>query len=225
MASNELETINEFVLADEKNWKTALAVHRVFPQVVEKVFYDFMNLVWYAPWEVRVEGPDGTDVPWTYPSGNAGWWRCFSPNIKSYLSLYDKNWRSSADAASGQGRRKNTQIRLEAEEGVDGWFYGVASVNEELTDENAKGCKDLRKALTNKIGASEAPKAGWVWWKWVDPKWRDWTPIAYILRRECDAEGDERGEATAYFADKLAHIASIAMPIIDTYEGSSAMSS
>ena len=225
MASSELETINEFVLSDEKNWKTALAVHRVFSQVVEKVFYNFMDLVWRAPWEVKVEGPDGTGVPWVYPDTHAGWRRCFSPNINSYLSLYDKNWRSSADAASGHGRRKFTQIRFEAEEGVDGWFYGVASVNEELTDENATGCKDLRKALTDEFGASEAPKAGWVWWKWVDPKWRDWTPIAHILRRECDAEGDERGEATAYFADKLAHIASIAMPIIDLYEGSSAMSS
>lgn len=112
MASNELETINEFVLADEKNWKTALAVHRVFDQVVERVFDDFTEKVWATPCEVRVEGPNGSDVPWTYPNGTLGSWRCFSRNINSYFSVYDKNWRS-VTRRRGRGRKKLTQIRLE----------------------------------------------------------------------------------------------------------------
>ena len=196
MGSSQLETISKFIVSDEKNWRVGLDVHRALPQIMESVCSDFLGRVWA---QTGFEDPDGI---W-------GQWRYRSPRIKSCLYCYRKSWQSV-----NLGKQQ-TQIRLEAEDGVNQWSIGVASSNTQLIGANQAGYKELKGALDREFGDSERSWEGWVWWQWIDEQYGNWASLIPTLHQECE-EGS--GEVMTYFAEKLASVANVAVPIIDRYE-------
>ena len=92
---------------------------------------------------------------------------------KSCLGMYRKIWTSSHEGSSAYSTQaKYTQIRIEAESGIDRWSIGVSTKNPQLIGKDQEGYRRLRDAL-EKIGESEAEKAGWVWWQWIDDEYPD----------------------------------------------------
>lgn len=109
-----------------------------------------------------------------------------------------------------------TQIRLEAYREIDRWCIGIATHHPQLIGEDQAGCKELKEALNRELGDGEEPWEEWVWWQWIDERYRNWSSIIPTLHQECDVGS---GEVMSYFAEKLASIAEVAVPIIDRYEG------
>lgn len=207
VASSELDAIRKFVVSDAKTWDVGLAVHRAMPIIMRSVFWRFMTQVW------KIE-PKETE--YQYPKDISSIWNYHSQKTKSCLGMYRKVWASSHKGSSAYSTQaKYTQIRIEAESGIDRWSIGVSTENPQLIGKDQEGYRRLRDAL-EKIGESKAERAGWVWWQWIDDEYQDWAAKIWDFHRECE-EGS--GKMTMYFVEKLAKVAKVAVPIIDDYEG------
>lgn len=213
MGNSERDTIVDFVLSDEKNrernWSVGLELYRAWPQVAERVFWPFLRKVALAQ---PKENP--------YPDDVAVCWAYYAYSPKSCLGLYRTCWNSySKDMTGYRKEAKITQIRLEAYREIDSWFVGVRSDNPQLIGQSEEGHVELKQEITDKLGPSGSRDAGWVWWQWVDEKYRNWSDLVPTLQRECEQRDDETNEVTTYFVEKLAAVAKVALPIIDRYEG------
>ena len=56
----------------------------------------------------------------------------------------------------------------------------------------------------------------WLWWDWVDERYRNWDSLIPEMHRELQEEG---GEIMRYFVERFTNIINIAAPIIDRIEG------
>lgn len=206
VGDNEVDAIREFVVATD-NWDVGLSVHRSLPKIMEEVYWAFLEKVWNTwPEETTYDYPDFSRC-----------WNYFSPKTKSCLGMYRRIWKSSAGGSTGyKNEEKYTQIRLEAESEIGGWYIGLRSENPKLIDKNEQGHKELKAALTSTLGEGESDWPKWVWWQRIDRKYSEWASIIPDLR--ADSESGE-GEFLMYFVEKFARIAKVAVPIIDRYEG------
>ena len=204
VGSSELDTISKFVVSDEKNWGVSLEIHRALPEIMRKVSMDFVDTVWK---KTRLEDPDDM---W-----GQRWY--YSPKIKTCLCIYRGSWESISGSDGAYNKVKlYTQIRLEAYREIDLWCIGITTHHPQLIGEDQAGCKELKEALNRELGNSEEPWEEWVWWQYIDKQYRNWSSIIPTLHQECDVGS---GEVMSYFAEKLASIAEVAVPIIDRYEG------
>lgn len=209
MGSSEVDTVKKFVVSDEKNWKVGLEISQALPRVMKEVSMSFRK---------QICSKSAEQAEYVYPSDIRWQWAPSSPRLKGYLGIYRESWKSAPSERLSRSRKfgKATQIRLEAEVGIDRWCIGIMSENPQLIQEDQKGHRQLRDALA----ASESTAdwrgwPGWVKWQWVDEEYRNWSAIIPALNRECEEGG---GEATMYFVEKFARIAKVAIPIIDFYE-------
>lgn len=206
VGSNELDAIRKFVGTAE-NWDVGLAVHRALPDIVREVYCDFIQ---------QIGNTDPKKTKYDYPEDIAYWWNYHSPKTKSYLGMYRDIWKSNDGSTGYRNVERYTQIRLEAESEIGGWFIGVRSETPELINKNEQGFKELKAALTHALGEGESDRPNWVWWQRIDRKYSEWTSIIPALRE--DSENGE-GEFLMYFVEKFASISKVAVPIIDRYEG------
>ena len=197
VTNNEIDTIVDFVLSDKRNWEVGMAVHRALPAVIERVYSRLLEQVFNSH-------PKRTEYSW--PEGVFRMWNYHSARTKSYLGMYRKIWDSDGST------HEVTQLRLEAESGLDRWSIGVKTEHPKLIGEDQECHRELREALENELGKSEAHHQGWVWWQWIDEEYQDWTSKILTLHEECE-KGE--GEVTTYFVEKFAEIAKVAVPIID----------
>ena len=72
--------------------------------------------------------------------------------------------------------------------------------------------------LVEVLPKGEERYSPWFWWQWIDEEFRNLDKLVPRLHREC--EGSDKSVALAYFVNKFASIAKIAIPIVDKYEGS-----
>ncbi len=200
VGSSERETIRDFIVSDERKWEVGLDVFQAMPAIMRHVFLSFVPKIW-GTWPERVE--------YEYPSDVWGFWRVYSPKRKSHIGLYRKSWSSYAGGSS----ERVTQIRLEADTGIDGWYIGVRSDNAEFGRDQEASIK-LKDALNREFGVSEPCSRRWIWWRPVE-KYRSWTKIIPKIHLECEAGS---GEIMMYFAEELRKVAKEAVPIIDRYE-------
>ena len=190
MADSESNTAKKFVLASKENWDVALEVGKALPKVKKEVSDCFAKMVLYT-YPTEYKYPDDMRIDWN----------C-KPRGKSYMAMCRKSWKSYKFWNKAAIPMQCTQLRLEAQDGVNDWYIGVCSTNEKLTAE-------LQEALGE--GRSEK---GWPWWKFVD-KYRYWDVLIQALHRECQKKD---GDVKNYFVNRFAEIAEKAIPIIDRYE-------
>ena len=197
VTNNEIDTIYDFVLSDKRTWEVGLAIHGALPAVIERVYWRFLKQIFYSyPKETKYEWPEGVYALWNY----------HSVRTKSYLGMYRKIWTSDGST------RKVTQLRLEAESGLDRWSIGVKTEHPKLIGEDQRWHRELREALENQLGKSEAYHEGWVWRQRINEEYQDWTSKIRTLHQECESG---TGEVTMYFVEKFAEIAKVAVPTID----------
>ena len=208
MGSSEVDTVKKFVVSDEKNWKVGLEIHQALPRVMEEVSMSFRKKIWSKHAE---------PTEYVYPSDIYWKWAPSRPRSKAYLGVYRESWKSASERDSTSRQfGKATQIRLEAESGIDRWCIGIMSENPQLIQEDQEGHRQLKDALAaSESTADWRDWPGWVKWQWVDEEYRNWSAIIPALNRECEEDG---GKATMYFVEKFARIAKVAIPIIDRYE-------
>ena len=201
VAKSESNTLKDLVLTDQKNWDVALTVSIALPEVMETVYWRFMEMVWNT-WPEEYEYPDDTRYFWGYASQRK----------KSYIGMYRTSWKSYK-GWKNRAYIQCTQLRLEAMSGINNWYIGVCSTNEQFTDKEQRGYRELDAALREAVGESESD--GWPWWQFVDERYRNWDTLIPALHRECNGDGIE---IKKYFVEKFADIAKAAIPIIDRYE-------
>ena len=201
LASKEMETIMEFVLSEQRNASTALAVYQSWPKIQRAVCKGFLEMIWNKM---------------TFDSEEFGA-DCDCPEAKSkpYMEIYMKSWQGYAKwAKRSYGGR--THLRLEANgPGPNKWFIGVCSPNDKLSSDEEERRKELEKRLRDALGPGKN-KDWWPWWEWIDEKYRDWDPLLWGIHQECMNGG---GEITEYFIKKFDAIAEKVIPIINEIEG------
>ena len=198
MAGSESNTAKKFVLASKENWNVALKVGDALTEVKKDVSNRFAEMVLDAY---------PTPTEYEYPDNIYRDWNCKLRGY-SYMAMWRGSWDSCKD--TNKGVAQYTQLRLEAQYGVNDWYIGVRSTNKELIVE-------LQKELQKFLGKSRSDKEWqWPWWKFVDDKYRNWDVLIPALDRECNGKGEE---VKNYFVKEFATIAKVAIPIIDRYEG------
>ena len=125
--------------------------------------------------------------------------------------MYRESWKSASERDSGRIQDQNTQLRLESTP-LSNWYIGICSktLPEEAVTE-----------LKAELPPGERTRGGrhWIWWQWIDKRYRNWDDLIPLLRRECNGEGGEEGrKVLEYFVEKFAEIAKVAIPVIDKYE-------
>ena len=199
VTDTETSTIKEFVLSDERNWKTALMLSESLPTIVKdvkaKVCRDAVRLVYSG--EEWVELAD--DERWWC----GGSWQDETGN--SYFEMRRERWLDQ-DV-------KHISIRLEAYEGEgDNWFIGVRW-DQDATDTTEEE-QDLRHRISKRLEQLELSYGdhdSWLCGTYFD-EYADWDPLIPALFRECQ-EGT--GSITSYFIRKFVEFAKNAIPIID----------
>lgn len=198
VGDNEASALKEFLFSDEKNWESAIRIERSLPGIKRDVIGGFLTRIWQG--RQRSIYPDDMDcryVAW----GKRGNWLC----------MFSKSWESASDFDSGQIHDQNTQLRLESTP-LSNWYIGICSrtlPGEAVTE------------LKAKLPPGEKGHGGryWIWWQWIDKRYRNWDDLIPLLRRECNGEGGEEGrKVLEYFVEKFAEIAKVAIPVIDKCE-------
>ncbi len=210
VGSSQLETISKFIVSDENKWGVGLEIHRAYPQIMQKVSLEFLM-------KIRDTFPQGNGYEYPADMLFQPWYHSWyhSSKIKTSLAAWRKSWKSTGGGGAYRTVKQYTQIRVEAVSEIDSWGIGLKSYS--LAKDRA-GHMELKASLTNKLGSSEEnwEGDGWLWWQYIDERYRNWSSIIPTLHRECE-EGS--GEALMCFVEKLADVAEVAVPIIDRYEG------
>ena len=201
VTDTETSTIKEFVLSDERNWKTALALADSLPSVIEEAKKDVcrgaLDIIWNSKkWESLADDEDWDTGGYSQDETEY-----------SYMEMWRKSWFKHD---GGQ----HIKIRLQAErDRRNDWFIGVRWDQDEEMTENEK---DLRRRLSEQLeelGLSlEDDDSHWLCSKYLD-KYGIWDPLLIpSLFKECQ-EG--KGDITSYFVRKFVKVAKRAIPIID----------
>lgn len=191
MASKEMETIKEFVLSDKRNTSTALAVYQSWPKIQCAVFEEFFETIWNK----MNFGKELVDFYYEYDCSES------KLKSKSYFEMYRNSWQECKKASEKISCGGCTRLRLEATgPGPNNLFIGVLSPNAEFTPKEKKRRKELEIKLFDALGPGESSWDGWLWWEWIDEKYKDWDPLLCDIHQECMNNG---GEITEYFAKKF----------------------
>ena len=200
VGDNEASALKEFLFSDEKNWESAIRIERSLPGIKQDVIGGFLTKIWQTWPKDRSVYPD--DMTCYYVAGG---------KRGSWLHMYRESWKSASERDSGRIQDQNTQLRLESTP-LSNWYIGICSktLPEEAMTE-----------LKAELPPGERTRGGrhWIWWQWIDKRYRNWDDLIPLLRRECNGEGGEEGrKVLEYFVEKFAEIAKVAIPVIDKYE-------
>ena len=191
VTDTEASTIKEFVLSDERSWKTALVLATSLPKIMKdvrkKVCRDALDLIWQGDW-----GALADDEEWD--------WSRNDETEDSYILMRRKSWL------------EHISVALQATGEGNDWFIGVCWDQDvsDMTEEQ----QDLRRRLSeqlNELGLSHKEEGTWLCSEYLD-EYKDWDPLIPDLFKECQ-EG--KGRITSYFINKFVEIAKGAIPIID----------
>ena len=199
VTDSKKSTVADFVRGDSKNVATAMAVHEVWPEVAQKIKYDFLDLIWRR-----------------LPKDVDGYWDYGKKRNESYIYIYRKSWRPFV--VDGRERLTTIYMQAEAREGTN-WDIGVfLPAVSRVSEEDRERCRSLHEEigeLSKRLGKNQ--NDFWPWWEWVDEEYRYWDSIIPQLYEEVEAEG---GEITTYFVRKFKEIDDETRDIIDRICGS-----
>ena len=196
-------TVKDFVLADNRNVESALAVYESWPGIKKDICERFLKQFLK---EISTRIPEGMLCNSRYGEEVS----------ECRVGTYRNRWKEYQNPDDGEQRR--TCIVLKAEAGKpNGWCVAVESPLAKSQMEESD--KSRRQRIENELGknlSGEKPGARWAWWDWVDERHRNWDSLVPEMHRELQEEG---GEIMRYFVERFTNIVNIAAPIIDRIEG------
>ena len=209
VTESKKSAVMEFVRGESKHVTTAMAVHGVWPEVVQKIKYDFLDLIWRGLKEARDERRE-------LPEDMVGNWDYGKKRYQSYIFICRKSWRPFV--VDGQEWLTMIYMQAEAKEGTN-WDIGVwLPAVSRVSEEDQKRCQSLHEEigeLSKRLGKNQ--NSSWPWWEWVKEEYRYWDPLIPQLHEEVEAEG---GEISDYFVRKFKEIDDETRDIIDRICGS-----
>ena len=202
-SDSETKAVRDYLLSNPENLEIARTVYKSWPEIREEICRAFFDrLCCCVEKKAKEAMPDFADdlrVARQY-WGARTWADCFW--------LYRKSWRQYEGSPSGSKGRTAICMQVK-EKSPNGWLYGVVHPKYQ---ENSKLVVELHEEL-----GDENNNAEWLWWKYVDKRYKNWDYLVADLYRERD-QGDS-GDVTNYFVDLLVGTAIRVIPIINQYEG------
>ena len=200
MTTAEDNAIEEFVLGAGRNVKAAIAVHKLWPGIKEKICSDFLE-------EIRGNLSKDMESRWSKVEISAAY---SERRYESWICVYLNHWRKDEDGDP-------TSISLQTQgKGPNHWMIGVYSPLL-LKDMREEG-RSLHEELAKRFGdRGNPPTEYYSWWKRVDEEYRHWDSLIPEIHQELQKEGG--GEIMRYFVEEFVRIAKGAIPIINRIEG------
>ena len=208
VTESKKSAVADFVYRDSRDVATAMAVHEMWPELAQKIKYDFLDLILRHLKEARDERRLPEDM-----DGYRGYGK---KRAESYIYIYRKSWRPFI--VDGQEWVTTIYMRAEASEGTN-WDIGVyLPAVSRVSEEDREKCQKLHEEIeerSKRLGKKQ--DSNWPWWEWVDEEYRHWNSLIPQLHEEVKAEG---GEITTYFVRKFQEIDDKTRDIIDRICGS-----
>ena len=198
-------TVKDFVLADNRNMEIALAVYESWPGVRKDIHERFLNQFLK---EISTRIPEDMLCNSRYGE------KVGECRVDAYCSRW-KEYQNPDD-----GEQKRTCIILTTyatRPNGYGWCVAVVSPLEKsaIGESDARRRQQIEDELGRNLSGNKKPGNFWLWWDWVDERYRNWDPLIPEMHRELQEEG---GEIMRYFVERFTNIVNIAVPIIDRIE-------
>ena len=200
MTTDEHEVIKDFVLADNRNWTTALAVNDAVGKINANVREQFLK---------TIAGRLKTELGYTSDSNySATAWN-------SWLRAYLPQWREYQNAKPPWSR---TCLAMEADARGNDWHIGIWSPvhKPDMSADDCKRRQQIEERLAQKSKKTGRENEWWPLRESVDERYRHWDSLVPAMHRELQQGG---GEITDYFVDKFKELDEFAKPILDDIEG------
>ena len=201
MTTGEHKAIRDFVLADDRNWGTARAVHSALPEINAEVRRLFLESIANHLEGLKYHSQSNySDKP-----------------LQSWVQADCQQWRQYQDASNAEWPRMGFCLHARQASGND-WYIGILSPvpKSKMATNDLKRRKRIEERLNRESTISDSDD----WWLWrepVDERYRNWDALIPDLHRELQQDG---GKITDYFVNKFVEIAEFAKPILDDIEGS-----
>ena len=213
ITSSEKKATFDFVLSDQSNMKTALAVCEAWPDVIDHVCEKFLKGL-CSQIEKVVKGSlkefaDDMRVDCKY-GGKIGW--------RNNVWLYRECWTQYPTGEPDNTNRRTSILLSNAGKGPYGWGMGVCSPmgSKEMPGEYKERRQRLDTELERALGRGRTNEWWPWWWDKLDEDKRNWNPLVPNLHQECK---EQDGEITKYFVGKFTEIAVKAIPVINDIGG------
>ena len=212
ITDSEKKAAIDFVLLNQSNLETALAVHESWAGVKERICKKFQNRL-CSRIETAVKENEklkefADDMRFGYEYGNKAW--------KTNVWLYRECW---TQYPAGQQFHRRTSISLQNEnEGPNNWGIGVYSPmpRPDMAGEYEKRRQRLDTEFERAFGRGRRID---LWPRWnvveLDKNKTNWSSLVPDLHRKGQAQ---TGKIMTYFVDKFIEVAEKAIPVIDGIE-------
>ena len=191
--TSERKAVRDFILADDDNVMTAMAVFETWPETRDEVVERFLGTL-----RERIDADLRTFDEFQTASSfhRAG-------HSKGGVWAWKKGWTTTGSAIP--------RVCINHEGDANDWFVGVR-LDTGTGDANAVEClkERLRDRLTECSALQGDFTPSWPWYRYLEEH-RDWRPLLACLHKE----SQDPGELTEYFSLQLVEAAKLAVPIID----------
>ena len=190
----ERKEVRDFILANDDNVLTAMAVFETWPDTRNEVVGRFLGTL-----RERIDADLRTlDELQTGSSFRS----TVSPRIG--VRAWKKAWTATGNAIP--------RVCISHEGGANNWYVGVC-LDTGTGDANA--AERLKERLRDRLAECSALQGDitsqfWPWYRYLEEH-RDWGPLLARLHKEAH----DPGELTKYFSRQLVETAKLAVPIID----------
>ncbi len=204
----------DFVLLNQSNLKTAMAVHESWADVEKRICKKFLNRL-CSRIETAIKGNEklkefAGDMRFCCEYEDKQW--------GSYVCLYSVCWIEYQNPVEQKISR--TCIKLNSDGKVpSAWYIGVCSPMEsnKMPSDHMKRRQRLDEGLKKAFRKDAGKWSVWCpWYEYVNADKRDWRQLVPELHQECKGQSDE---ITSYFVVKFTEVAEKAIPIINGIEG------
>ena len=208
---SEALAVKEYLLSEPQNLATAKAVFDCWPEVVEHVSKEFLEVLRSkieTALNDRLESSArGLEVRCKYEGGE---------NYGSWLSIYRTCWKPyEADAAKWEpGGRAAIVLECEGKGANDWWYTSKPPLQEnQLANDNDR--RRFTEMQNINQGWSTFGARGYTY---VDNRFRHWPPLVPKLAQECKSDD---GDVCKYYVGAIVEFAVYAVPKIDKIESES----
>ena len=193
MTTAEDSAIEEFVLGNHDRVEAAIAVHKSWPGIKEKVYRRFLE---------KIQENLCKDM------------KHFCPEVKFSVAYNEKGYKSYVKAYFNLPSKRTYIVLRNQAEGPSRWHIGVSSPSI-LEERGEQVWSQLTEELVDELGNGEPPGKYDSWWKFVRDEYQDWDSLIPEIRRE--SQNKEGGEIMRYFVEEFVRIAKIAIPIVNNH--------
>ena len=205
---SEKEQVEKFLFENLSHLQTAQAVVDAWPEVmdeIDKIYRGFFNKLFARIQQAASKNKFWDDLE-VEKTDDSHW----------HIQLYRECWKKCRISLHNDSYDKRS---LPA--GLSEWYIGVYLGEGENIEEMEEKDKKLWQELADDLKGEfkrgvKCGEYGWLWWEWVDDKYKDWHSIFLDLAKELKGEDDK---IMNYFVNEFIKVADTAIPVINKFEG------